>query len=738
MEILNEYIKFKEDNNNNISKIIFELAWVAFYQYKKKLSFIKKANEEINNFYLIFNGNVTKLCLTFQKEKISSEEYLLYMIKMKLLQEKQILFKCNKLNSAYVDLDLNNFKSYFLENKNYNFKELKQRAKRELIKDGFIFQSNNKIIIPSLDKYLKLSFFQTDDRSDTQTRYHLFIGHYVEVNTISKGNIIGDLSRNEYNEGCTYICDNNSDICYINKIDSVKSKLYDLILQKYIKIFKEIKNKFYILKDTSMDICLNNIVPLMIFKKYKKGEKIIVQNSQYEGIYFIISGEVKISISQTFYELSETLVSLQYSIFNFKDYVSKIIKTIDIIKDFHLKYMQKTQNKYMEDLGHSKLNSDFFSSNEYLGYFSGYKNIEFYNLIEGDIVGLNELFDYKTELYNFTAECDSDEVNLFFLSKKDFNNIMEKESNIMNNVIQLIDLKTKSLIGKINSFRNEYRNSVISNLTYKASKTLNNNIFAQYKTIKNKKFEIRKDLINTITKENDKKINIFRNKNLLLSNYESNNRNKKFIFSSNESNEKKLTNNIKLFKNNELLNYLRDSTLVKSNSITEILKLKKLNKNLLKKKYIYQPKDNNILRTNLTTKNFRKKINLKKDILKPIYISSNYLNYLNEIGNNKVIKKSENEYISNTHSNINFSMNSSPTKIIYNNTTMRIGNGESLLVGVNNNQKRFDSLKIDNYYINNLPLIKGLLKKKENMNKYMGKTDSFKNFYTKHFKISSK
>ena len=178
--------------------------------------------------------------------------------------------------------------------------------------------------------------------------------------------------------------------------------------------------------------------------------------------------------------------------------------------------------------------------------------------------------------------------------------------------------------------------------------------------------------------------------------------------------------------------------MVKSNSITEILKLKKLNKNLLKKKYIYQPKDNNILRTNLTTKNFRKKINLKKDILKPIYISSNYLNYLNEIGNNKIIKKSENEYISNTHSNINFSMNSSPTKIIYNNTTMRIGNGESLLVGVNNNQKRFDSLKIDNYYINNLPLIKGLLKKKENMNKYMGKTDSFKNFYTKHFKISSK
>ena len=117
LEPLNEYIKFKEDNNNNISKIIFELAWISFYQYKKRLTFIKKANEEINNFYLIFNGNIRKLSLTFKKEKISIEEYILYMIKMKLLQEKQILFKCNKLNNAYVDLDLNNFKLYFLENK---------------------------------------------------------------------------------------------------------------------------------------------------------------------------------------------------------------------------------------------------------------------------------------------------------------------------------------------------------------------------------------------------------------------------------------------------------------------------------------------------------------------------------------------------------------------------------------------------------------------------------------------
>ena len=717
LEILNEYIKFKEDNNNNISKIIFELAWVAFYQYKKKLSFIKKANEEINNFYLIFNGNVTKLCLTFQKEKISLEEYLLYMIKMKLLQEKQILYKCNKLNKAYVNLDINNFRTYFSQNKNFNFKELKLRAKKELIEAGFILKPDNKIMIPSLENYLKLSFFQTVERNDTETRFHLFIGNYVKINTLSKGNYIGDLSRNENNEGCTYLCDKNCDICYVNKIDSAKSKLYDLMLQKYKRIFKEVKHKFYIFKDTSDDICLNNFVPLMVYKKYQKGEKIIIQNMQYEGIYFIIDGEVKISISQTYNELSNTLVSLQYSIFNFKDYVSKIIKTIDIIKEFNLRYMIKNNNKNMIDVGDTKIKTDLFSSNEYLSYFNGIKNIDFYNLGVGDIVGLNELFDYKTELYNFTAECISEETNLFFLSKKNFLNIMEKESNIMNNVIQLIDLKAKSLIGKINNYRYEYRNAVINNLNNKRNKTaiFNNNIMDGYNSVKNKKEEVNKVNKEIINNKNDiNNNNILKNKIMML--FNKNNKKNKNI------------NNIKLFKNNELLNYLKNRKLGRSNSISDTININNINKNLLSNKYIYQPKFKNIMfRANSTSNNFRTKIKLKNNILSPTpsFSKTSYINFYN-VNKEKNENKINNQNKRNpSNININLSGNNS-SKIIFSNTITPIGNGEQLLFDIINNQKKFDEFQNENYNKNNLPSLIGKLKNKGNFTKKYGKTDSFK------------
>ena len=538
MDSLNDYINYK--NENNSSQILLDIAWNSFYQYKKKMSIIKKANEDKNNFYLVLKGNLTKLTLIFKKEKISIEEYLIYMIKMRILKEKQILKKSNMLNSSLVNLDLNNFKEYF-NNMSFNYRELKRRAKKELFKAGFILDNDSQISISSVENYIKLSNFETDERKDTHTKFYLYIGHYVKSNSLSKGDYIGDLSRNDNNEGCTYICKNNCDICYINKFESKSSKLFDYILLKMKKIFKEIKYKFYILKDTNDNLCLNYLVPMMVYKKYKFGDKIIVQNSQYEGIYFIINGKVKISISQTFNELSNTLVSLQYSIFNFKDYVSKIIKTIDILNEFNLKYIVNNNNKNIIDMNESEIHNKIFSSNEYHNCFKGIYNIDFYTLSDGDVLGLNELFDYKTELFNFNAECVSDEAILFFISKNYFNNVIQKDSYIMNNVIQLIDLKAKELTGKINLYRNDYKNTVINILKYKDKK---NKI--------NSKSCISLDLkkFNSIRNKKDyNKLNILKNRDIKLS----------------ESLKlNKVQNNISIFKKNDLLIYLKKSKFCES------------------------------------------------------------------------------------------------------------------------------------------------------------------------------
>ena len=724
----NDYINYKENKLTDFSsKIITNLAWVSFYKYRRKLSFIKKANEDRNNFYLILNGSLTKLNLIFKKEKISIEEYLLYMIKMKMLQENQILFKCNKLNSAYVNLDINNFKLYFLQNKNYNFKDLKQRARKELIDAGFNFTNDGRIEISSVDNYIKLGIFKVNERNDIQTRFNLFVGNYVKINNLYKGSYIGDLSRNENNEGYTYICDKNCDICYVNKVESNNSKLFDYILEKYTKIFMEIKNKFYILKDTDDNICSNLILPLMIFKKFKRGENIIIQNSQYEGVYFIIDGKVKISISQTFHELSNTLLSLQYSIFNFKDYVSKIIKTIDIINEFNLKYMLQAQKRNMIDMGNNKIDGEILSSNEYLSYFNGIKTIDLYTLSEGDMLGLNELFDYKTELYNFSAECASDEVNVFYISKANFNNIMEKENDIMNNVIQLIDLKAKTLIGKINSFREIYRNAVINTLKRKKGK----NHFHRICTDRNSDTTIIKEEIS----KNNNNSNL--NDHIKVIH---NNKKKEFIKCHILKEKCNPLNNVKLFKNNDLLNYLKNTKLVRSNSIIDNINLH-ANRNILSNRHLGDKVHqsgliHNFNRSKSTTNKFRKKIMHKYGSFFPKNSGKEYHNILDENTHNQNRENDIKTKISNIHMNLANSKSNSE-KIIFNKTISPVKSGETLLYDIMNNQKKFDEYKKENFFVDNKFLsLKSIINKNNIITKKFGKNSSFKNTSFKRLKIS--
>ena len=674
LKALNSYLKYPEEKKTNIHYLLLkEIAKISFHKKNKKFEIIKKVNEDVNKFIYILNGSLCKLNLTFVKEKISFEEYLIYLIKMKLLQEDEILNKCNILNKDYINIDTNNFQNFFENNKEYNYKQLKLRAKKELNSQGikFINNKNNekKIEIESIEKYINISEFQTNERNDTETRFNLYIGKYIKIKTLEKGEFIGDLSQNENKESFIYISENSSDIAYINKKETINSMLYKKIFEKYQKIFENKIPKFFIFKDLINYNFEKNIFPYLIYRHYTKGENIILQNSQYEGVYFILDGKIKITGNKTFNELANTLISLQYSIFNFKDYVSKIIRTVDILNEFHIKYI--LNKKKLIDVGESKIKVDVLSSNEYMDFLKGVKKIEFYEMGIGDILGLNELFDFKTELFNFNAVCSSDEAHLFFLDKKYFNNIIEKEGTVMNNVIKLIDLKAKILIGKINNYRINYSKGVL-------------------KKIKNKKIENEK------LKDNNNSIII-----------DKNNKNEKSMFITfRKLREKKITirnrNNVKLFKNNELLMYLQNSKKVRNNSLSD-------------------------------TFNLNMGEVLSNKFLSPRFSRNKSFNDINTEKNLK-----------HNFSQINFFNNNlNPDSIIYKRNINHLGDGGHLLINVIENQKRYDEFKKQNFYkseninsmsFNNelLPILKSDKNKNQrnknnnNIKRIFGKTMSFK------------
>ena len=88
-----------------------------------------------------------------------------------------------------------------------------------------------------------------------------------------------------------------------------------------------------------------------------------------------------------------------------------------------------------------------------ISYEDNKTNFDFGILKDGDILGLNELYDYKTSRYNFSAECISDEADVFFINKNNFNLILGKEKSSYCSVIQKVELRIKYLIGCIKNFR---------------------------------------------------------------------------------------------------------------------------------------------------------------------------------------------------------------------------------------------------------------------------------------------
>ena len=602
------YINLEESNRkiNNL-QIIYDLASQSFYKYKKANSIIKKANDNKHIFYLIINGNITRLNLLFIKKKLSIENYLVYLIKMQLLQEDQIIQKCKELNKKIIDIDINDFDIYTKNDIIYDLKEIQKKSRDELINEGFYFFDKRKILIPSINSYINLSEINMLQNRDVYSGYELYIGCYSENGKMKKGDFIGDLSINENSEYSTYICESDCDIITLDKkhTQNLKFKLYDYMQSKIKNIFMKLKPKFLIFKDISDDFCINEILPLLEYKIYKKGEKIFSQFSIYEGIFLIIKGQIKLSLSQTYNELSNTLSNLTYANSHFKEYAFKSLNNLDYINEFHLSHIINKKKSI-------KINSEqneLLSSNKYNESFKGINIISFYNINFGEL-GFNELFDTKDGLYNFNAECISDDANLFFISKKNFENICEKKPEILNSVIQLVEYRAKSLIGKINKYKNQFKHSVINSF----------------------KFQKR---FNDINKSNSVKniscINIRKNLNFI---------------SENNKNIKKDNNG--LFKNNNLLQYFKNSKFFDYSIIAnQTSKNNSIFKNKIKFKNLFENEKNNIIlgRTfqglNKKYFYFNQKINKKAETIEQDDLNMN-LNYtLDDInkrflGNNNI------------------------------------------------------------------------------------------------------
>lgn len=150
------YLSLNGDNDST-EQLLSEIAWIIFHKKYKKNTLMKKPGEKNEYFYLIMTGKIQKVTIVFKKEKITLEEYLIFLLKMKLINEYELLRKCRQINKSILDINYNNIEYFCDKNPKYNYQDLLEKATKEITNLGFDpkkIHIDENMDIPSIQNYL--------------------------------------------------------------------------------------------------------------------------------------------------------------------------------------------------------------------------------------------------------------------------------------------------------------------------------------------------------------------------------------------------------------------------------------------------------------------------------------------------------------------------------------------------------------------------------------------------------
>ena len=520
-----------ENNPENESKIFFEVAKYLKYAKYQKGQFIKHSYDLDNFFYMIFSGDVAKFDIKYNRLYLSFKEYLIHLIKLRLLGENYLYLKCIRKNQKVFPF---NEKMDILTTEDIkinHYQELIRKIKNEINNSTWLTNTNkNNRIEDFLQLYnpeiinIKAAFL------GKETKYPTYLPFYIFDKMMDPVSFIGQLTKPKGIKFLSsYVCLNISDIFYIDKTKIDKNNnLFNLFQRRVSEdVIKKLFEGHFFFQDTDKSFLIKNYSRYFYVQRFVKGEKLIQQNTPNEGIYFINSGVFQLKTLRTYNELNDLHFSILHALDNFPkaflDYQSKI----NDLEKFN-------KNKYKNIF--EGLNQNQISK------FTETKNIAFNTFVSPDVVGLNDTYDNKTGLNNFSVECISDEAEVYFLPSEIVTSMLT-EDNINTKVSEFIGKQCMLLISEINKYKESFENTVqleISN--YKETK---------YNTYHSLNLKIPLNL-----KNENKKINLInykykKNKSQGFGNFSNSNSNYSTTKSNNISN---------YHINNQSLNKIRKNT----------------------------------------------------------------------------------------------------------------------------------------------------------------------------------
>ena len=494
LESIPQFIEFlNEDNIALRNKFFVEFGRYIKYHKFQKGTTIQYVCEGDKLFHMIATGKILKLNIKYKNLYSSLKDYILYLTKLYILNEKYLYNDCIKKNQDIFPIKENiDILKYANKIKFFDFKEeikkIKNR-KAEILFDNYTEEKIKKKL--SVEDILLLynPDIEIGDKKNflnNEMKFLVSLPYFYVEKILEPISFLGHLNKNRgIKKYCCYICLNNSDVFILDK-ENIKNRdnpIYNIInRKKSILVTEKLFKNNFLFKDTDINFLIKNYSKYFEIKKIKKNDYIIYQGSVYEGIFFIINGMLQLKSNRSYNELSD----LNYGVLNNLD--SKTKKQ-ENLKDFD----DKKKNGILNKLIHNPL--FIKKSNEK-------KEINFGTFSNNEIIGLNDIYDKKKGISNFSVQCLTNEAELFFVPKEIFTSLITNQE-ILDKINSLTQEKNKLLSLKIKKYKNLFELEFDKFLSPDKEEKNNRNDF--YHKLYHKSSLENKSILNHLIFKNGKK-----------------------------------------------------------------------------------------------------------------------------------------------------------------------------------------------------------------------------------------
>ena len=666
LELIPELENFLEEDDKNLrKKILAEIGrYIKFSKYEKGAT-IKHLGEGDKFFYMNIYGKILKLNIVYKPLYATLKEYILYLAKLLIIDERYLYADCIKKNQKVFNIkETIDIMDYGKNIKTFDFEDEVQKIK-DLKDEIFLLKYNPeerikiKLNVSDLLSLYNPKMEKKNYSLNGQQKYCIILPFFYVDTILNPFSFIGNFNKNYgMKKYSTYICLNNCDIFYIDKAEIKDEKFFSMIYTSRSDIITNILfKKHHVFKDCETKFLQKNYSKFVDIIKIKKDENIILQNSLYEGVFIIIKGVLELKTKRSYNEINE----LKYNILNQSTNYENLSDGFESFRD-------KKRDALMQRL---------LRNPRFIKEANEIKDIDFGTFVDTEVVGLCDLYDKNNGIYNFSVQCKSNEAEFFFIPKEIFNSMLtnqdleEKITKLTNEKIKILKLKIKRFtelfeieFDKLSpQIKEEKKNLRLNNLNStqnlfyktKVSTTKNRTGKLQYKFIPNK--IQTKNLIRSVSdsKMPNTKINKYimsmskYQESVILDKFIKYNKKYNNIFDNNEKNINDFLNENRIsFKNNSKINNESNFDEIKSvkhlysNKVNNILINQNNNFNKNKKNFFnsislfnHKPKaiDKNLFLDITTKTNFGFKTNfINKNILIKRY---------NNLRNAGIIKKNK-------------------------------------------------------------------------------------------------